>query len=207
MGSILGFAEVGDTLQRSYRTKLMDELKLMKFEYDALMYGGRIDTVVGNTPQSGFAYWDKPSVTVVVCHISQHHSTTWSPCLDQLLIAALAGQSHTSSQFCYVRSSALLCLQAENLIYDVRSPAAAFANQDFSNIFFLTTGCLRADQSKCYPESSTYYHITHQGLDAMVYRFIDEMTVFANLPDNMAFPNHTRYGCELQPVAAVCRGF
>jgi hypothetical protein len=33
--------------------------------------------------------------------------------------------------------------------------------------------------------------VTHSGLDAMVVRFIDEMTTFANLPDNLAYVNHT----------------
>jgi len=36
------------------------------------------------------------------------------------------------------------------------------------------------------------YGVTHSGLDAMVVRYIDEMTTFANLPDALAYPNHTR---------------
>jgi hypothetical protein len=39
------------------------------------------------------------------------------------------------------------------------------------------------------------YGVTHSGLDAMVIRYMDEMTTFANLPDSLAYPNHTR--CDL----------
>lgn len=72
------------------------------------------------------------------------------------------------------------------------NPPAAFTYKDVSNIFFKTTDCLRFDKSGCFKEDSKYYSITRQGLDAMVYRFIDEMTVFVNLPDQLAYPNHTR---------------
>lgn len=37
------------------------------------------------------------------------------------------------------------------------------------------------------------YGVTHSGLDAMVIRYLDEMTTFSNLPDSLAYPNHTRY--------------
>lgn len=36
------------------------------------------------------------------------------------------------------------------------------------------------------------YGVTHSGLDAMVVRYMDEMTTFVNLPDELAYPNHTR---------------
>jgi hypothetical protein len=46
--------------------------------------------------------------------------------------------------------------QAPNLTFDPHTPAAAFANQEFSNIFFKTTECLRADKSSCFPETSPW---------------------------------------------------
>lgn len=36
------------------------------------------------------------------------------------------------------------------------------------------------------------YGVTHSGLDAMVVRYMDEMDTFNNLPDSLAYPNHTR---------------
>jgi len=36
------------------------------------------------------------------------------------------------------------------------------------------------------------YDITHAGLDAMVTRYINDMVVFANLPNELAFANHSR---------------
>lgn len=33
--------------------------------------------------------------------------------------------------------------------------------------------CLREDPSGCYPEGSEYYDITHNGLDAMITRWMD----------------------------------
>lgn len=46
LGSVYGFAE-DKSVVSSYRARLLDELALMKYEYDALLYGGKIDTVVG----------------------------------------------------------------------------------------------------------------------------------------------------------------
>jgi hypothetical protein len=86
----------------------------------------------------------------------------------------------------------VLHLQAEGLSFDPRTPAAAFANEDFSKLFFKTTECLRADKSTCLPKGDPYYDIAHTGLDAMVSRYIDQMTVFAALGNDLAYPNHTR---------------
>lgn len=36
------------------------------------------------------------------------------------------------------------------------------------------------------------YDITHSGLDAMVTRYLNDMVVFANLPNEIAFANHSR---------------
>jgi hypothetical protein len=35
------------------------------------------------------------------------------------------------------------------------------------------------------------YGVTHSGLDAMVVRYIEEMDIFAKLPDDLAYVNHT----------------
>lgn len=35
------------------------------------------------------------------------------------------------------------------------------------------------------------YGVTHSGLDAMVVRYMEEMATFANLPNNLAYVNHS----------------
>eukprot|EP00775_Hariotina_reticulata_P001355 gene1355-1696_t len=82
---------------------------------------------------------------------------------------------------------------ASGTSYDDHAPAAAFSNQGFSNIFFKTRTCLRLDKSTCYTPESQWYGITHSGLDAMMMRYLEEMTTFANLPDHLAYPNSTSY--------------
>jgi hypothetical protein len=77
--------------------------------------------------------------------------------------------------------------------FDRNVPPAAFASKDFSNLFFTTKACLRPDQSTCFNPDSPYYVITHQGLDAMITRFIDEMQSFAKAPESMVTPNHTGF--------------
>lgn len=84
-------------------------------------------------------------------------------------------------------------MQVDDLTFDARSPAAAFSNKEFSNLFFKSTACLRAQQSSCFTEDSPWYAISRGGLDAMVMRFMDQLSVFANLPDSLAYANHTRY--------------
>jgi len=37
------------------------------------------------------------------------------------------------------------------------------------------------------------YGITHSGLDAMMMRYLEEMTTFVNLPNKLAYPNATRW--------------
>eukprot|EP00775_Hariotina_reticulata_P009112 gene9112-9281_t len=82
---------------------------------------------------------------------------------------------------------------AQGMRYDDRAPAAAFSNPAFSNIFFKTTECLRLDQSTCFQPGSPWYDITHSGLDAMATRYLNDMVVFANLPNEIAFANHSSY--------------
>jgi hypothetical protein len=36
------------------------------------------------------------------------------------------------------------------------------------------------------------YDLTHSGLDAQMIRYMQEATVMVNLPDDLAWPNHTR---------------
>jgi hypothetical protein len=53
--------------------------------------------------------------------------------------------------------------------------------------------CLREDQSTCFQPGDANYEITHNGLDAMITRWMDTFTAFAHLPDELAFANHTLY--------------
>jgi hypothetical protein len=72
-------------------------------------------------------------------------------------------------------------------------PPAAFASKRFSDLFFTTKQCLRQDLSTCFTSDNPYYVITHQGLDAMITRFIDEMGSFVKAPESMVTPNHTGF--------------
>jgi hypothetical protein len=89
--------------------------------------------------------------------------------------------------------------------FDTNVPPAAFASKDFSELFFTSKVCLRTDQSTCFAPDSPYYAITHQGLDAMITRFIDEMNSFAKAPDNLAYPNHTAFMYIYHVVGATDR--
>uniref|UniRef100_A0A383VUJ6 PAS domain-containing protein n=1 Tax=Tetradesmus obliquus TaxID=3088 RepID=A0A383VUJ6_TETOB len=85
--------------------------------------------------------------------------------------------------------------------FDPVAPAAALTNADVADAFFKTTRCLRKDQSTCYPPDSEWYTITHSGIDAMMNRFLDNMEIFVNLPDELAFVNHTSYVYSTKVVA------
>jgi hypothetical protein len=82
-------------------------------------------------------------------------------------------------------------LQAEGLTFDATAPASAFQNAQLAHVFFKTKNCLRLDPITCYNEDSHYYQITHSGLDAMVSRYMDEAQIFADLPEELAFGNHS----------------
>eukprot|EP00775_Hariotina_reticulata_P007054 gene7054-7268_t len=86
-----------------------------------------------------------------------------------------------------------LLLEQANVSFDPSAPAAAFSERQISNLFFKATNCLRQDQSTCYPPDSDLYAITHSGLDALVIAYIAQTIQFANLPDSLAYANHTSY--------------
>ena len=46
-------------------------------------------------------------------------------------------------------------------------------------VLFLTQACLRQDQQSCAASSSRFYEATHNGLDAMVRRFMAELRLLA----------------------------
>ena len=56
-----------------------------------------------------------------------------------------------------------------------------------------TNSCLRNQQDSCYQPGDEFYDISHNGLDAMLTRWMDTYEAFANLPDELAFANHTLY--------------
>eukprot|EP00883_Tetradesmus_obliquus_P002715 jgi/Sobl393_1/12921/SZX78204.1 len=119
--------------------------------------------------------------------------------MDQYRVELMDELHHFKAEYEALMYGGTISTLAEGLSFDPRTPAAAFANEDFSNLFFKTQACLRADKSTCLPKGDPYYDITHSGLDAMVSRYIDQMTVFAALSNDLAFPNHTSY----QYVTAV----
>ncbi|KAI8474715.1 MAG: hypothetical protein J3K34DRAFT_518018 [Monoraphidium minutum] len=53
--------------------------------------------------------------------------------------------------------------------------------------------CLREQQDSCYKPGDEFYDITHNGLDAMITRWIDLYQAFCNLPDELVFANHSSY--------------
>ncbi|KIY98973.1 hypothetical protein MNEG_8988 [Monoraphidium neglectum] len=80
-----------------------------------------------------------------------------------------------------------------NVTFEAVAPASTFANEEFANLFFKTRSCLREVASNCFPPGHEFYDITHNGLDAMIMRWMDDYTAFAHLPDELAFANHTLY--------------
>ncbi|KAF5832008.1 hypothetical protein DUNSADRAFT_12249 [Dunaliella salina] len=56
---------------------------------------------------------------------------------------------------------------------------ATFASPVFSDLFFRDKGCHREDQGQCFSEEHRYYEATHNGLDAMMRRFIRELKLLA----------------------------
>jgi hypothetical protein len=59
-------------------------------------------------------------------------------------------------------------------------------------VLFLTQSCLRQDQAQCAADSSRYYEATHNGLDAMVRRFVSEASLLARDSLADAAPNSSR---------------
>lgn len=45
LANIYGFAQTRDLIDQ-YRSELINEISLLRREYESLMYGGRIDTIV-----------------------------------------------------------------------------------------------------------------------------------------------------------------
>ncbi|WIA14495.1 hypothetical protein OEZ85_003017 [Tetradesmus obliquus] len=95
----------------------------------------------------------------------------------------------------------MLLADGVNATFDPVAPAAALSNGDVADTFFKTNRCLRKDQSTCFKPGSEYYSVTHSGIDAMMNAYIDKMEIFANLPDDLAFGNHTTYTWVVKVVA------
>lgn len=60
------------------------------------------------------------------------------------------------------------------------SPASAFTSPKLSALFFSATQCFRKNATTCAPANSTWYEITHRGLDAMMRRILADMTLLSN---------------------------
>jgi hypothetical protein len=73
-----------------------------------------------------------------------------------LPISTISGQPLAELPSPLVCPALLLSCQATDLSFDPHTPAATFANEQFSQLFFKTTACLRIDQSTCFPETSEW---------------------------------------------------
>ncbi|GIM12312.1 hypothetical protein Vretimale_15676, partial [Volvox reticuliferus] len=78
-------------------------------------------------------------------------------------------------------------------VFQEAVPASTFASVDFARAFFRSKRCFRWDQSLCLPPGHKYYEATHNGLDAMVRRVIQEMKLLSLDEDSDAKYNGTRY--------------
>ncbi|GIL67639.1 hypothetical protein Vafri_20979 [Volvox africanus] len=78
-------------------------------------------------------------------------------------------------------------------VFQEAVPASTFASVDFAREFFRSKRCFRWDQSLCLPPGHKYYEATHNGLDAMVRRVIQEMQLLSLDEDRDAKYNGTRY--------------
>lgn len=111
--------------------------------------------------------------------------------LTIISVAPSSTSDVASARVAYPANHPAIATQAD-VSFDRNAPAGAFANKEFAHLFFKTTRCLRQDQTGCFKPGTQYYEITHTGLDAMVTRFIEEMTLFSKLPDDLAYTNATR---------------
>eukprot|EP00775_Hariotina_reticulata_P013181 gene13181-13312_t len=64
---------------------------------------------------------------------------------------------------------------------DLPANAAVFRSSRTSELYFKTNKCLRT-QRPCEPPGSKWYDVTHNGLDAMLQRFVNDMEIFLSLP-------------------------
>jgi hypothetical protein len=143
MSNMYGFAE--DPAQvTEFREMLRAELRLLKQEYDALLYGGEIPTVVSE--------W-RGTRCVLGCGTAEQ----CLPGIRRVRRRHVTAHTHTHTHArTHTRTHARTRAQAPNLDFDANAPPAAFANDKFSHIFFKTTDCLRVDKSQCYSPSSEW---------------------------------------------------
>ncbi|GAX73197.1 hypothetical protein CEUSTIGMA_g650.t1 [Chlamydomonas eustigma] len=64
-----------------------------------------------------------------------------------------------------------------NQMFQQPSPASTFVSASFSDLFFVDNECFRFNQSSCYTVNSTWYEATHHGLNSMMIRVLDELTL------------------------------
>jgi hypothetical protein len=163
--------ELDPAVTETLRTGALDELGLLRREYETLLYGGRVLTLVGgggrlDQQHSSEQWYSHPYMPCVynLCippgrdMLEGYMAIHWASSVHTLLCADLA-----------VAGTGAGCPQAE-VSFDFIAPAGAFASADFANLFFKTTQCLRFDLSTCFTQDSKYYDVTHHGLDAIMSR-------------------------------------
>ena len=76
---------------------------------------------------------------------------------------------------------------------DDYSGGVVFRDMANARVLFLTQSCLREEQGTCFNGSSRFYEATHNGLDAMVRRYMQEAALLAQ--DDLA---------DVAPVSSRC---
>ncbi len=69
------------------------------------------------------------------------------------------------------------------------SPAASFISPAFSDAFFKSDICFRFNQSTCYLPNSTWYQATRNGLNSMMMRCLEELSLL--IQDDNSVVNYT----------------
>ncbi len=69
------------------------------------------------------------------------------------------------------------------------SPAASFISPAFSDMFFKSDICFRFNQSTCYLPNSTWYQATRNGLNSMMMRCLEELSLL--IQDDNSVINYT----------------
>ncbi|GFR42355.1 hypothetical protein Agub_g3050, partial [Astrephomene gubernaculifera] len=86
-----------------------------------------------------------------------------------------------------------VALSQSNNSFHEEVPASTFQSAAFAQEFFKQKACFRWDPSLCFAQGHKYYAVTHNGLDVMVRRVIQEATLLSLDPDSDAVYNRSRY--------------
>ncbi len=73
------------------------------------------------------------------------------------------------------------------------SPAASFISPAFTDMFFKSDICFRSNQSTCYAPNSTWYQATRNGLNSMMMRCLEELSLLIQDDNSVISYKNPRY--------------